>query len=750
MTTSSPHDYQASLNPLLDSLRTLIIELATLIPGSHQQAEQWFSVLEGIRSHLAEDLCRVAVVGTVKAGKSTLINALLGQDVLKRGAGIVTAMITRLQPAPEPQARLVFKDWEEINGEINRALTFFPSPLLRERTSPLDLREPGDRELLLQVLAEVDRDRLLQQDSLDQNYVLLASYAEGYPPLQEKLSRERRVLELRAAELAEHQSLVSRENQAVFLKDVLLRLPFPWPAASLEVGDCQGSDSPIPQHLAQVQNYLLQTDLLVYVISSRVGLRRADYKFLGDILRMRSWEHVLFVVNLDLAEFDHPGAVRELTDRLARELRRLYPQPPIFSFSALNLLLARLQARGEPLSTRDQALLAVWEGVPEMVRLSRDGAESFAEEFQRLIAARHSRLLLSGCLSRLQAVARSLEETTRLHQQLLGNDLETFGQVKKRLLVHRQPLQGVLRALISALKGMAEDLKQALRKKIDVFFDSRHGDVGRQISQFIDSYQADLSQLELGDKLSSFMPGLYLVYQGFQRQLLAYLTEEINVRILEFVRQQDDWLQTEVSRLLAPLAATLQDAVTRYYDEIRALGIPTPAPTLDALSWQPPADLHPRLFSLELHMDWRLRREALMRLGVSLVNDTLERLRAWWSKDPPGAKRHRLVQSLTGALGSIKKYARQELATALLDYSEGMKFQYFFPLVDHLVTSQENAWTTALSALLVDFDSLQQLVVQQEDQKNQRRQRLAEVLQHLARINDGCEKLQAWTQSDFS
>jgi len=744
MTATPSHpDYKATLHQLLDSVRNVVIDLAALLPGAATPAEHWFTVLGGIRAHLEEDLCRVAVVGTVKSGKSTLINALLGQDVLKRGAGIVTAMITRLQPGSEPQARLVFKDWEVINGEVNRGLAFFPSPLVRTITSPLDLREPRDRELLTQILAQVDRDRLVQQDSLDQNYVLLSSYAEGYPLVTEKLAGGSTAWELNAAQLAQHQSLVSQESQAVFLQDVLLRLPFPWPAAGVELGDCQGSDSPIPQHLAQVQDYLLRTDLLIYVISSRVGLRRADYKFLSDLKRMRSWEHVLFVLNLDLNEFDDQEAVQALRGRLEREINLLYPGASLFAFSGLELLWRRMQAGGLTLSVRDQGRLAVWEAETEMVALSRAAAGAFEAELQRQVQASRLRLLLSGCLGQLQAVTRSMAESCRLQQELLGQNLEAFGQTKKRLLACRKPVEGVRRALLSALKGVAEDLKKGLRKKIDHYFNRRHGEVEQLISGFIDSYQADLTQLELGEGLSAFMPGLYLVYQGFQRQVMAYLTEEINVRILEFVRQQDEWLQEQVSQLIAPLLATLQDAINRYYEEIAGLGIPVTTPTLTPVSWQPPKDLTPRPFTLEMGLTWKVRREAFLRLGINLVSEAMERLRAWWSKHPTGEKRQRLMQSLTGALASMKKYAKQDLAVSLLDYSEGMKFRYFFPLVDRLVEEQENAWTTALSGVLVDLEGLQEVVEQQEEQKHQRRQRLAAVVEQLQQINAAGDDLRA-------
>ena len=98
-------------------------------------------------------------------------------------------MITRVQPG-EPQAVLQFKDWGEINGEIHRALGLLPSSRLLERAGPLDLEQMEDRQLLQQVLAEAQGLDLWKNGSLDQNYLLLKSYLEGYDLVQGLRPRE--------------------------------------------------------------------------------------------------------------------------------------------------------------------------------------------------------------------------------------------------------------------------------------------------------------------------------------------------------------------------------------------------------------------------------------------------------------------------------------------------------------------------------------------------------------------------------
>ncbi|RLC10893.1 MAG: hypothetical protein DRH43_05365, partial [Deltaproteobacteria bacterium] len=50
--------------------------------------EGWKSTTTRIERQLGEETIRIAVVGSIKSGKSTLVNAIFGGDYLKRGAGV--------------------------------------------------------------------------------------------------------------------------------------------------------------------------------------------------------------------------------------------------------------------------------------------------------------------------------------------------------------------------------------------------------------------------------------------------------------------------------------------------------------------------------------------------------------------------------------------------------------------------------------------------------------------------------------
>jgi hypothetical protein len=731
-------DVTSALSTRVARLRSLVVEMATIVPAGTPQAENWYWILGNLQKKLEENRCRLAVVGTVKSGKSTLINSLLSFDLLKRGAGIVTAMITRIEPGDRPGAVLLFKDWGEVNGELNSALSLFPSPVLLERQEGYDIRQPADRQLLGDALAQADEGQLLHLDMLDKNYVLIKSFLEGYPEVEKLLGAGNHRLELSADTLGLHQQLVAHEAKAVYLKDVRLRLPFPWPAKGLELGDCQGSDSPIPQHLAQVQNYLIGADLVIYVISSRIGLRQADYKFLTDLKRMRLWENCLFVLNLDLNELEDLAEAQRLVRRWQEELAVFQTGAPMFSFSALDQLLNRLKEQGQALSPRDQGLQQIWEADGALMDFSRGEAVRFGAYLQQTLATKQTRLLLSSSVGQLQNVAQGLKERILLQDKFLGEDVTAFQAIWERLRQRRQPLESLLHSLGQALQGAGHDLKRRLKVRLDHFFDVRHGEVGPLIARFIQDYQGDLDKLQLGDQLSSFMPGLYQVYQGFQQRLLLFITEEINLKILEFIRVQEEWCREELTNVLEPLLAPLQDALNLYYQEIENLGIKGRVPVITLEPWVKPEDMQPKLFSLELGLNVRLRSQAMLRFGINLVAEALGKLKKLLRQQASEGQSDRLRASLADALKHIKAQTRKEMADGLLSYREGLKFQYFFPLLDHLAQEQEKGLRSSLAALLVDLEGVQETISQQSSQKETWRRKLAELAQQVERFENDC------------
>lgn len=712
------------LNQAIQNLDKLAQEWGQLFPQADSQAERWRRMLAQIQAHLAEDMVRVAAVGTVKSGKSTLVNALVGEDILKRGAGILTAMITRVQPGPEPCARLKFKEWPEIAEEIHRTLGMLPDDRLLKH-STLNLQQAADREFLAQILATGQAEGFWSKGGLSENYYLLKSYLEGYDLLKDYLGRGQELV-LTGPEFRRHREMVTREACAVYLKDALLTVPSPWLPEGVELGDCQGSDSPIPQHLTQVLGYLLKTDLVLYLISSRIGLRKADFQFLGELKRMGLGDHLIFLLNLDLAEHRSLAEIEQLRERVIAELSPWIDRPRLWAFSALKVLLDRRRRQEEELEPREQALLQVWSAAPEAAAFSDRQFQEFADEFAARLERLQSQRLLGGSLPQVQTVARSIREQLELAQGLLRQDLGAFQAMEARLRERRQPLEATRNTVRQALEGMGARLKEELKKRVSSYLDT-HMNRKDSLPQFIANYQPDWEQLAPPGIQEPFKTALYRLFQDFQKELVRFATGEFNLQALEFIRQQEDWIQEELRKAIAPLLVSLQEALTLYYREIQALGLPgtPPAVKLDTTIRRKKVEVP--LLSLPLELDWRWAGQVWMQSGMGALR------RAWLAvKKKLGWKveadpRTQQIQDLAKALKVIKAWLLEQVRAQLTDYGERLKFRYFLPLVDEVIRRQVADLEALIGTLTADLEGMASILRQEEAERETRQRRLQEL-----------------------
>ncbi|MGM0454164.1 MAG: dynamin family protein, partial [Thermodesulfobacteriota bacterium] len=177
---------KSQLSELNRNVSELIRKANQEIPSAAEAAfHDWQKTCEICEKRLDDDRLRMAVVGTIKSGKSTFINSLFGGDYLKRGAGVITSIVTRVRRSDRLQAKLYFKSWDEINQEINQALRIFSSTAWRSAEESFDIRQSRDRAELAEALNALEARHFLTKDSRNVNGVLLNAYLKGYDTVKD-------------------------------------------------------------------------------------------------------------------------------------------------------------------------------------------------------------------------------------------------------------------------------------------------------------------------------------------------------------------------------------------------------------------------------------------------------------------------------------------------------------------------------------------------------------------------------------
>lgn len=103
----------------------MIADMTTALKGAEevmvdlelpQQAERARDAADKLKSHVFS----VGIMGEFKRGKSTVINALLGEEIAPADVMPASATLNRITWGPEPKAHIIFKNGESREVPVNR------------------------------------------------------------------------------------------------------------------------------------------------------------------------------------------------------------------------------------------------------------------------------------------------------------------------------------------------------------------------------------------------------------------------------------------------------------------------------------------------------------------------------------------------------------------------------------------------------------------------------------------------------
>jgi len=713
------NDYQAfkkGIELREQTLRRAVENLAAKQLADGEQTQRWRDHLELVQRALQDPLVRIAVAGSVKSGKSTLINALLGEDLLKRGAGIVTSFITRIRCNAVRGGWVELKSWDEIHQDITGAVAMLPlteGPSAPSKT--WDLRKSAHRESLVKKLAAVQTELQHNRSILNAPFLLVHAYLEGFSRVRDLLRDQPQRLTFDEKTLTRHQDFVGVESSAVYLKDVEIHSPAPWIGDDVEIADCQGSDSPNPLHFALLQQYLLKSHIIVYVVSSRTGLREADLKLLDFIKTLRMTPQTLFVLNVDLDTHQGLDDIHASVERFAKELRWTVPNPRVYAFSSLYHLLA---AQEPPPSSREALRLAMWRDEAAHRFAHALAFDDLKKELADRVGTQRTRVLFSTGLGRLAAVAQTLAETCHTKRQLLGKDLSQLEQSARHLQRRQEELIGTLSTLENAIGGLRENLKNDLDKAVGAFFDVSSGPVVQETLRMVDHYPVDPAYaVDLNDP-RKVIRQLHGFYMEFRRSLSAFLVDRVNVETIRFAKEQEAFLKKRIREASQGFWSLFQSALEQYHRELQALGVAVHEPGLSPEQpWAEWDHITPPAFSGFVDENALGRGLLLMKFGLGRLNRFLNTLKNRLGKKRLAEDGVEPSGSFLEAVDVVKAETRAELVYAFRDYRQNFRYQYLHKLLDAALASLLEEFQARARMAHMDFRHLLQHGKMEEDKR---------------------------------
>lgn len=248
-------------------------------------------------------LLRVGIIGRVKAGKSSLLNALVfeGNDILPKAATPMTAALTRMEYSEEVRAEMEFydqADLAEIERKSTQYLTIFEANKSARKSELLKEREDNEKKRfsmssnMREPLSEAEIEKRAEDfaRSEAEKLIELSSAYDQFQRIQQaNISRE----ELEQKTLIKADStaaLMGLLNDYVgssgkympFTKSVKLYIPEEG-LKGLEIVDTPGVNDPVQSREQRTNEFLSNCDVVFVVSPSGQFLSEEDMRLMGRV-----------------------------------------------------------------------------------------------------------------------------------------------------------------------------------------------------------------------------------------------------------------------------------------------------------------------------------------------------------------------------------------------------------------------------------------------------------------------------------
>ena len=515
-----------------------IFKLAQEVPQmSDSSFNESQKICHNIPGHIREGRLKIAVVGVIKSGKSTLVNSLVGKELVKRGAGVMTSITTRIQKGTKNQANLYFKSWDDINFQLKNALLLFPDDGSSKVNHNFDIRRKKDRKYLKNVYQTLSQDFPVTKDGIHPETLLIRHALHGFNTCKDLVQADRATLSFASKEFDRHKAFTSDPNMAFYIKDVCLDVYGKVIDPNIEIADCQGTDSTDPASLSQVLTYLESSNLIVYCISSRTGVRQSDITFLKQIKNLGLLDNILFVNNCDLTEHENFDDLIKVETNIRDNLEFLEIQPQIFSFSSLYNLFVKLESK---LRKKDFSRLKLWQEEKKMVEYCNMKTDEFNSLFKQVINKKRHEFLVSNHLKRLLVMITQLDRRANVFLDLLSSDKLKEEKAFRNLRHLHQNASRLESIVANSIQGAVSGLKDEIESNIKATFVQDEKAILKKAQKYIGTMNLDVEQYRSVAKESGFNQILYLLFQAFKRKLDLYILEAVNPELKRFVEVQEE------------------------------------------------------------------------------------------------------------------------------------------------------------------------------------------------------------------
>lgn len=216
------------------------------------QNDSIVETMQEVANRLETQKFSIGVTGIIKAGKSTMMNALMGQDILGTAIRPETANLTTIKKA-----------------DVSKAIVHFWA-----KDEWIDIKN----------------------SALDEQSKKFVETSENLDNFQNYISTESKSLDINIDTLDNYTSARQSNNLCNLVKEVELYLPLEFLDGGVAIVDTPGIDDPIVQREIITREYLSSCSAILHLMNAKQSATQKDIEFIGDALIDQGISSLLVVI----------------------------------------------------------------------------------------------------------------------------------------------------------------------------------------------------------------------------------------------------------------------------------------------------------------------------------------------------------------------------------------------------------------------------------------------------------------------
>ena len=459
--------------------------------------------------------------------------------------------------------------------------------------------------------------------------------------------------------------------------------------------------------------------MIIYLISSRTGLREADMKLLSIINKMGIGDNVVFIVNCDLNEHESFKDLIIVKQKAQQDLLYFKQNLNLYSFSSLYNLFNQNRSK---LSVKNEQQVKAWEIDHEVIKYCNDMTERFFSDFETQINKDRHDLIFLNPSQRLRIIAKGLQKKIRFFSDIFLDDEATAQIAIKELKEIQRSIAKIQMLVRNSEPEIYKEFKNKIDIQIDNYFFNNKNSIINILTLYIENYVVGFNKFEEQILTKGFPKALYLIFQDFKKEFDCFLVEKINPELIKFVKDKEKEIENQAASLFNSYKVDLFNLYNKFgnmSDEIRTLT--NLLSVKEKLGIKPPSTIFTTRYSAKIKIS------SFTGLGVYLLFLVLiKKVR----KDPKFVK----TSVFRKASLRFKSEVLRSIKLQVNEYKQKIREKYFYLLIQALSQEINEIIIDQFQIYSVEIDKIESQFKKEEPVKAKQKKILRSISMEIEEI----------------